>query len=384
MMVLPTMPPGTVKLFETMFSKFIWNNTSPKIQQLVLKLPKKQGGLNLVSLTEKDMALKCTWIKILKTDSKCANLAFNLLSPSIKDNIFKCNLAAKDLDHFMIGKHLTFWHDMLYAWCSFHQTQVNSDSASAQTVWWNSEIRIEDQPIFIQKAYDCGLFWISDLYRNKSLISVRQAYQDFKLSFMDFYAIVTAIPLRWRKQLQEIECQNISVYEKMLGKQHLSQFVYSQLINVAPSYQGKLNMWLTLLQDNITKVTFLRAFSSIYTVTNIPKLRSFQYRLLHGALILNSHLYRWGKRPDNFCSFCEMTKETISHLFVKCPIIQDLLIQLQCYLCNKFSITIELSATNILWNSVGERSASIENLFCLITKQFIYAKRCQKLPMCFP
>ena len=41
-----------------------------------------------------------------------------------------------------------------------------------------------------------------------------------------------------------------------------------------------------------------------YTMTNVPKLRSFQYRLLQRGIITNIQLCRWGIVSNEKCSFC--------------------------------------------------------------------------------
>ena len=56
----------------------------------------------------------------------------------------------------------------------------------------------------------------------------------------------------------------------------------------------------------------------IYKITNIPKYRSFQYRLLQRGLVTNIHLYKWGLADSDKCSFCQQESETVPHMLATC------------------------------------------------------------------
>ena len=75
---------------------------------------------------------------------------------------------------------------------------------------------------------------------------------------------------------------------------------------------------------------------NIYRVTNVPKYRSFQYRLLQRAIITNQHLYKWGKKTQNTCTFCDGTEESLVHLFFECPYTYALWIDFKEYIYKQF------------------------------------------------
>ena len=47
-------------------------------------------------------------------------------------------------------------------------------------------------------------------------------------------------------------------------------------------------------------------------------LKDFQYRILHGALITNSHLFKWKIKLNDLCSFCQAETESMVHLLIRC------------------------------------------------------------------
>ena len=119
-------------------------------------------------------------------------------------------------------------------------------------------------------------------------------------------------------------------------------------------------------------------FKMIRCVTNSIKLRSFQYRFLHRALVLNSHLYRWGITTDNKCTFCDRTKETVEHLFWDCEHSQGLWVGIINWTKEYFNIGIDLTYEMVVFNRVISPNMHFVNFIVLVTKQFIYRERCMK------
>ena len=150
---------------------------------------------------------------------------------------------------------------------------------------------------------------------------------------MQLNSLISAIPSRIRpmKPQMTLECATTSI-------------VYEHLIEKSNALMEKCIAWEEELCTEINYETFIRCFNDIYKVTNVAKDRSFQYRLLHRAIITNVHLARWGKCPDNLCTFCNETKETYVHLFIYCKYVEQLWIR-----CDEFMNKNLSKHTNIFW-----------------------------------
>ena len=123
----------------------------------------------------------------------------------------------------------------------------------------------------------------------------------------------------------------------------------------------------------------------VYSVSNVPKLRSFQYRLLQHALVTNVNLYRWKIASTDLCFFCQQQKETILHLLIYCSSVQQLWRDLKNYLETRFQgVTVHIQPKKIVKNEIVESRNNVCNLICLVTKQFIYAQRCLGKKLHFP
>ena len=106
-------------------------------------------------------------------------------------------------------------------------------------------------------------------------------------------------------------------------------------------------------------------------------MRSFQLRILHRALVLNSHLYRWKMRDNNMCSFCNSHKETILHIFYYCDNVSTfwnaVFKWLQEYVGQ---VELNIMAKSIMLNNVHYQPGIVCNAICLFAKRHIYVKRC--------
>ena len=128
--------------------------------------------------------------------------------------------------------------------------------------------------------------------------------------------------------------------------------------------------------ENIEISLFMKNFKDLYTCMNITKYRSFQYRLLHRAIITNVHLFRWGMRKDNLCTFCHQQKESYSHLFVMCSKVQPIWIRLEELMSRFDSTAITFNVYSVITNTLINNIKNVKNFLCLLTKQYIYRKRC--------
>ena len=228
------------------------------------------------------------------------NLPLCALPRTLKEEIFKCNMDELTIKKYMACKDTPFWFDVLVSWHTFRMTQQSDITPDAQSLWWNQKILLDGNPMYYKHAHSKGLFFVSQLYIDQQLICVRQAKCMYGLSFIKFYGLVTAIPPSWRNSLQTGNFNNQTVYDKLLLHQKLANFVYVQAISTPPTYEKKVQWWEMELETSVSSQMFLKQFTSLYCITNIPKLRGFYYRLLHRALTMNTQNAQVGAETRQF------------------------------------------------------------------------------------
>ena len=109
-------------------------------------------------------------------------------------------------------------------------------------------------------------------------------------------------------------------------------------------------------------------------MTKEVKLSVFQYKIIHNILYTNCILYKMKKVEDPHCPFCANLDQTVTHLFLSCPIaisFWSLLFGINLFPKNNLS----LSNNEILYGVLnGSSSCSTLNHLILIGKYFLYCK----------
>ena len=314
--------------------------------------------------------MKISWLKIAKQDKQIASIMYNQIGTEIQEDLWRCNLSPVHVCELF---EESFWRDVLRYWSQLN-FQKTVDNPKSQMLWLNSHILIEGKPVIWMKQYNKGLKTIAHLYDDERLISVRKAYENFGLSWMEFHMLVSAIPMGWRKNHDELH--QVTLYDQIISTNQTVRRVYVKLQNDRGLLQEKYVTWRSRFEDQIDYEEFIRAFTDIYSITNIPKLRSFQYRLLQNALVLNTQLKKWGVMQQDTCTFCQEEAEDLLHIFVKCPCILELWKTVSIFAETISEVCFKMNAKGILLNQFAKPPRNVDNFIGLVTKQFIYRKRC--------
>ena len=170
-------------------------------------------------------------------------------------------------------------------------------------------------------------------------------------------------------------------YDKMLNKENLSSFVYKCFIEEHSEnkvFTAKAEKWSQETEVKISENVLLSSCKDLLVVTNIAKYRSFQYRLLHRAVLLNTQLHKWGIVETDMCSFCHLQRETYTHFFVMCPVVQPMWLKAEKLMKSFAGPDINFSIETVILNKIVDNAKSIKNYICLVLKQYLYRKRCYK------
>ena len=377
MMVLPTVPQSLVKQMEELFTKFLWDNKKSKISLRTLKSNAECGGAKLVDLPQKDKALKLTWLQILQKDLSMAVIAYENLSPILNHNIWECNIAARDVD-LLCPNANAFWKDVLKAWAELNYTE-ETRNVNNQPIWFNSVIRVQNVPFLWAKCQKNGLMYLGQLIQDNNFISARTAIS-YGMTLMQYNSLVAAILKKWKEQLKNgYTVKEESNYERWCKKSNISQAAYEMMTFQQDTINKIKTRWEEELKITLTQKEVKKHFANIQQVTNITKYRSFQYRILHRAIVTNIQLHKWNLSDTVNCTKCGRERETLSHLFVQCDKLAEFWIGVEQFMLNYGQEPIVFTVETVLWNKVIPRLAGhIKNLICLVAKQFIYRQRCMQ------
>ena len=249
------------------------------------------------------------------------------------------------------------------------------------SIWYNSLIRIENKPFFWKEKFDRGLFKVSQLYENGSLISIKKAAERYGLSFIEFNAIVSAIPKDTRNYLKS-GCQMVwhSNFAELIDHKDIAKLVYCELLKKKDDTKvvNIVKRWNNTPKINITIDLLYKSISRIFQISNIPKLRSFQYRLALKGIVTNVHLAKWKIISSNQCYFCDSHVETVEHLFYSCDRIKCIWDATLDFIRERTGSRVALNHISCIFNTVHDNPLHLANFVCLVTKQYLYKTKCLK------
>ena len=392
MMVLPMMPKNIVQNVQNQIRNFIWNGKKSKIALNILQLPKVEGGLNLVDLVKKETALKATWPQILYGEEEYSTLVYSLMRVSVLGHdIWKCSISPDDVKKLKISSQ--FWRDVLISWSKYnYYHEVRPDN---QLLWYNSNIRVGGKPIMWADAYKKGLKYVHQLFHNLEYKDEVQIRNEYGISVLRYNSLKAAIPAQWKLFFTSAPWgsylppppHNYDRATQVYAK-GFSRIVYKYISEDAIILHNKYIKWRKELgeQGFDTFIDYRDAIIDIHKTTNIPKYKSFQYRLLQRGIVTNVQLEKWKIVETNMCTFCSVHVETINHLFWECQIVQNLWFRVFEYIEEVYHVEGLLTKNlyNILTNRIMNKKNHVSNFLCLITKYYIYRQRCLKDELLFP
>ena len=384
MMVLPTIPDTVIKRVETEIRHYLWGGKKAKIALSILKNSKKEGGLNLADLKNKDIALKATWPQILAKEHDYATMVYGLISPILGENIWRVNLDASDVKYLDIKSE--FWVDVLKSWCSFnywHNKRVEN-----QIIWLNSQVRVNGRPILWGDMLENGLIYVHQFYEQGEVKSSYNMREEFCLDVMRYNQIIVSIPNEWKQELQIITRGNFlpscpSNFDFYLNKLHFSRVVYKYINGDMLLVHNKMLKWSQQTGVMCGIADFAELHNRVYKLTNCVKMRDFQYRFSQRAIITGSTLKTWGIIDSDRCYFCDVEVETVGHLFFYCKVVEGIWKEFQQYYSELYNIEVSITEYAIMACEFVSKKLHIINTIGLFLKQFIYKQKCLKCSLSF-
>ena len=260
MMVLPLIPDRTIKQVENAIRDFLWNGRKAKIALKILQNSKKEGGLGLVNLKVKDIALKATWPQILQKEQQYAQMVYaEMKCRCLQEDIWRCSIAPEEIKLLKITNQ--FWANVLESWSKFNY--FNNKRIENQIIWYNSCIRINNKTFMWNDVYQRGLKFVHQLFQEQEFKSSRQVKEEFGLTELRFNSLKVAIPKEWKDYFIEnpkstyypLPPHNFDLLSTLYSK-NLSKKVYEYIGSDFSLIHNKYVKWTQELGPSLCKDIF--------------------------------------------------------------------------------------------------------------------------------
>ena len=364
---------------------FIWDYKIPKIKKTTLIKDKENGGLNVINFSLFDKALKICWVKRFCSEG---NQPWKIIPLRLLSNVggtllFYCNYNVKYLT--LNVKLPAFYNEIILHWQEINNVIPKTKKGVLdQIIWNNSFIKINNTSVYFESWHQVGVTKLSSLVdENKTrLLSLHEFSEKFKIkcNFLQFIGLTSAIPGKWKNYLKEenqTNTTNLIAIDKMTCKTIHRLLVENRDSN-PPTAEKKL------MEMGFSKEECKKIYSIPFVATKEIKPSMFQYKIIHNILYTNAVLHKMKRVEDPFCPYCPNVEQTVTHLFVFCPIAvsfwSDFTGWYQCI----SKETLTLGKKEIMYGILNNwSSCSALNHLILIGKYLIYCKAINRVNFIF-
>ena len=307
--VLPNPPIDIITELQNIFFSFLWNGKPDKIKRKTIIGLYEDGGLKMPHVLSFCYSLKMTWINKLLDPlnvSPWKTLFIDCYNKFGADKIWM--LSPKGMEKISSNFN-KFWKDICLNWSKLPKGSISSpEDILTQSIWFNNNLKINNQIVFYENWCEAGIFFINDLLNENSEFMSWQQFEDtynINSNFLQFHGILHMIPKTWKDQiiisekLVNITCDN---YEFVKKNKKSCQFFYKKFLAVYSELPKKQQRkWCEDLNMEIEN------WDQIYQIpfhcTKDNKLVVFQYKINHRILATNAFLYKCKLKETHLCSF---------------------------------------------------------------------------------
>ena len=289
---LPTPPDNFYARLKGVLMSFLWNDKPPKIKYDKLIQSYENGGLKLIHLPAKEIALKAKWPLYFKNRQDLAWLYGPL---PLKDHRIWCaNISEthiKLLQKSSQANHVVF--DIWKSWSKIYfHTPDTTEEFEHELVWGNSHILRAGLPFFnkslLNSNFDRVQDWFDTQGQQKRFTVMETA---LPMPCLLRNAVKAAIPKTWYEHYK-LSCKEVGLsrWERIENYSYPSKNFYWELIEKSKPASATALLWTKDFNSNydIDETIWASNYIHIMKVTNSTKLRIFQYKILNRTLMTNA------------------------------------------------------------------------------------------------
>ena len=354
---------------EGIMKDLLWKGNKARIALTTLQARKEYGGLRLTDIKARQDTLKIAWV--MEEDEFVHGCIREHLCKVLGPLIWQCNLELKDVQREFNTEN--FWVQVLAAWSkiNFHHP-TSRQEARSELVWRNSHIKIQGQTVKWWHWWSKGILQVGDLFEEDGSLIPATGLPG--VNWLEHRALVEAIPQSFKQLLQESHpgSNTRPLFDRLKQLKKPNRTVYDLLTAWNIPWKKYVKRWpINYFDEDIYK----SAFPRLFRITNTPKLRDFQYRLLLGKLVTNEDLMAWGKADSPNCRLCNNV-ESIAHCLFDCEFVTEIVHGLEEWIRSRVP-EVSFTLQNWLLNNVCEKPNNVVNHVVLITKQWLYRQKCR-------
>ena len=335
-------PGWVIKRVNSCIFHYIWKGKSDKVKRDIMIQDYHKGGYNMVDLQMVVHSAQLDWIKRF-LNNNYADWKILMSEFCKKENL---NLFLQgNFDEFEIPTDTPqYYLDTIKTWRYFkYDYIIEQKDLNQQLIWYNKNIKIRQETIYSQRLFACGLWVLSDLFENGTLIPFNIWIKRGALprDIMMWMGLVESLPQfikTFGKSVHLFEKTNFNT--RVLTSQNKFKSIFESqqkdikdIIRIRKfteltdkDYKAK-EKYNTEFRD-LTDKHWENIFTLPIRLSSKNNLKEMQFKIIHRIFPVKLFLYKIKRVDSPKCSFCEIQDETLEHLFVNCHVIKHCWLQL--------------------------------------------------------
>ena len=393
--VLPNPNDNIIKELNTLCFNFIWRQKPDKISRVELTKPFNEGGIRAPNIKNTILAQKTAWVRrLLKAnkETKVLKLFHQNIAPNSEDYFLKSQKYIEE--NIITTRTNRFWGDVLRAWGQYISSKganiENAEDVLTQPIWCNENITVNGQEICYKHYIRKGIVFANDILDDNGSFKNYESFSDSykcKTNFLEYAGIVKAIKAYLKNKKLNLGNNSKLPYpiipyfiENILKTNKGCRIFYDTLekSNKISTYKNRLK-WEKDLNLAIDLADWEEINNTPFSSQLGTKQIWFQYSIIHRILPLNDLLYKMKLKDTNICSLCNISIETLTHLFYECPKVQNIWKNLKTWIEEKTDSKLDFSRRNICLGYPKKRNM-ILNLIIITVKYNIYRSKLKGIP----
>ena len=361
-------------LNDVMYS-FIWDNKPDKINRKQITNTYLCGGLRMIDIDLFIKSQKILWIKRLINNP---NAPYTTLFSNIS-SVQRLYMMGSLWSNYLSRKISNpFWSEVLSAWSNLLDKYFMPEiSTISCPLWYNPAISCE--PLYFPHWYHARVHSPLDLLdSNDNIMELEDVKRHFniKTNFLEYTRIKRCL----RKYLTSCKFSTrsfqrpyIPAYLKLLSNTVSGSKTFYNIMNHQYSNFALQNKWNIILGTDLDENNWTNIYKVCFKTLKRNDLIWFQFRVIHRILGTKGYQYKIKISHCPTCTFCNTSEETIYHLFVACPKVNQLWTNIKAWLQQDFNIFIDLNPVTIIFGLL-EHVIDLypKNIIILTAKKYIF------------
>ena len=316
-------PDDKIKQVEDILYEFIWNGKIHKVKKKIFIQSYEDGGYKMPDIRSIIQAQKLKWVKLYLNNHACLwrITMEELIDVENLNILLRSNFCIKDYSNTS-----DFYKEILKS--LYYAIQPGNANPNHeiynQFLYYNRNIKINDKCFFNRDLFNIGLWRVHDLYDKQNNLIPFETLQKRGASMKSYmiWRTLVSIIKEYMNDLHDSNTPNAGVNILDFNDQPHNLLIIDSK-TVTKCLTSRL-MVESKVKKKITERYHLtqEAWLCIYLLPQLTvknnKIKDFQYMILHSFLPTNDLLFKMNKIPSYLCSFCNMYKESIAHMFYEC------------------------------------------------------------------